>query len=52
MKQRLESLDDAEKEEHGKLLKKFRTALPRLWFGVLFWPCIIIILFSVLMVFG
>ena len=41
----LADLGDADRENHGQLFSDFRSALPRLWFAVLFWPGLILFLF-------
>ena len=41
----LVALEGAVREDHAQLLKDFRSARPRLWFAVLFWPGLILFLF-------
>ena len=41
----LTALDDANRENHAQLVNDFRSARPRLWFAVLFWPGLILFLF-------
>ena len=38
-------LDDENRENYGQLIDDFRSARPRLWFAVLFWPGLILFLF-------
>ncbi len=38
----LADLDDADRKHHGQFLNAFRSARPRLWFAVLFWPGLIL----------
>ena len=45
LKPELAALGDGAVEEHADLLKGFRSALPRLWFAVLFWPGLIVFMF-------
>jgi|TARA_B100000959_G_C14412107_1_gene390895 hypothetical protein len=40
----LADLDDADRKHHGQFLNAFRSARPRLWFAVLFWPGLILFL--------
>lgn len=42
LKQQSPGLLDAGDEAHAALAKDFRSALPRLWFAVLFWPGLVL----------
>ncbi len=41
----LVALGDTDSEDHSQLLTEFRSARPRLWFAVLFWPGLIVFSF-------
>ena len=42
LKRQFPVLATAEAGEHSDLAREFRSALPRLWFAVLFWPLLIL----------
>jgi hypothetical protein len=42
LKRQFPILLTADATEHADLTKGFRSALPRLWFAVLFWPVLIL----------
>lgn len=50
LKRMFPSLMIAEGTEHADLANDFRSALPRLWFAVLFWPALILFIIGYFLV--